>query len=156
MTERFKVPVLKTGVLNKYRGFKSHFILTNKHDFYFYMIQLNTKLFINDNSGVKKVKCIKITGGSFVGSLGSKITVAVHKVVPNRKIKAGDVTSSLVIGLKKNLQRKDGSSLNFFRNTAILLNSKNLPVATRIFGPIPRELRQEKNMKVVSIAQGII
>lgn len=120
------------------------------------MIQLNTNLVVNDNSGVKKVKCIKIIGGSFVGLLGNRITVAVQKVAPNRKIKTGDVVSSLIIGLKKNHSRKDGSALKFFKNTTILLNTKNLPIATRIFGPIPRELRQEKNMKVVSIAQGII
>ena len=123
---------------------------------FFFMIQLNTHLSIIDNSGVKQVKCIKILNGSFNGTLGDKIVVSVQKTTPNRKIKSGDVLQSLVVRLKKEKLRNDGSTIKFSTNSAVLLNTKNLPVGTRIFGPIPRELRQKKYMKVVSIAQGII
>lgn len=120
------------------------------------MIQLNTNLSVIDNSGAKKVKCIKILGGSFVGSLGDIIVVATQKVAPNRKIKAGEVSKSLIVRQKKETLRKDGSTLKFFENSSIILNDKLLPVGTRIFGPVARELRSSKNMKVISIAQGII
>jgi large subunit ribosomal protein L14 len=120
------------------------------------MIQLNTNLSVIDNSGAKKVKCIKILGGSFVGSLGDTIVVATQKVAPNRKIKAGEVSKSLIVRQKKEVQRKDGSTLKFFENSVIILNDKKLPVGTRIFGPVAKELRSGKNMKVISIAQGII
>jgi large subunit ribosomal protein L14 len=121
------------------------------------MIQSNSFLSVIDNSGVKQIKCIKILGGSFNnGLIGSIIKVAVQKVLPNRKIKAGEVVNALILRLKKTHRRKDGMYIKFFSNDAILLNTKQLPIATRIFGPIPRELRQKKYMKVVSIAQGII
>jgi len=121
------------------------------------MIQSNSFLSVTDNSGVKQIKCIKVLEGSLNnGSVGSLIKGAVQKVLPNRKIKAGDVVDALIIRLKKEKSRKDGTYLKFFSNEAILLNSKQLPLGTRIFGPIPRELRQKKLMKVVSIAQGII
>ena len=120
------------------------------------MIQLNSFLSVIDNSGAKKVKCIKILGGSFSGSLGDKIVVATQKVVPNRKVKQGEVMQSLIVRLRKETKRKDGSTLKFFDNAAVLLNQKGIPQGTRIFGPVPRELRKKKYMKVVSIAQGII
>jgi large subunit ribosomal protein L14 len=120
------------------------------------MIQLNSNLSVIDNSGAKKVKCIKILGGSFNGSLGDKIVVAIQNVLPNRKVKEGDVAQSLVVRLRKESKRKDGTSLKFFENSAILLNQKGIPQGTRIFGPVPRELRKKKFMKVVSIAQGVI
>jgi len=120
------------------------------------MIQLNSNLNVIDNSGVKKVKCIKIAGGSFTGFIGDKITIAVQKVIPNRKIKSGEVLKSLILHTKKETQRKDGSTLKFFSNSVALLNTKDLPLGTRIFGPVSKELRKRKHMKVVSIAQGII
>ena len=120
------------------------------------MIQLNTNLSIIDNSGAKNVKCIKILGGSFKGSLGDRIVVAIQNVLPNRKVKSGDVSQSLVVRLKKEKKRKDGTTINFFENSAILLNQKGSPQGTRIFGTVPRELRKKKFMKVVSIAQGVI
>ena len=120
------------------------------------MIQLNSFLSVIDNSGVKQVKCIKILGGSFNGSIGYKIVIATLKVVPNRKVKQGDVMQSLIVRLRKETKRKDGSTIKFFDNSAVLLNQKGMPQGTRIFGPVPRELRSSKNMKVISIAQGII
>jgi large subunit ribosomal protein L14 len=120
------------------------------------MIQLNSNLSVIDNSGAREAKCIKILGGSFSGSLGDNIVVALQKVAPNRKVKSGDVAQSLVVRVCKETKRKDGTTLKFFKNSAILLNQKKLPVGTRIFGPVPRELRTKKFMKVISIAQGII
>ena len=120
------------------------------------MIQLNSNLGVIDNSGAKRVKCIKILGGSFVGSLGDTIVVATQKVAPNRKIKSGEVLKSLIVRQRKEKLRKDGSTLKFSENSAVILNDKELPIGTRIFGPVPRELRSSKNMKVISIAQGII
>jgi|TARA_B100000683_G_C12082011_1_gene387288 large subunit ribosomal protein L14 len=120
------------------------------------MIQLNTLLSVVDNSGAKTGKCIKILGGTFTGSVGNTIVVAIQKVLANRKIKAGEVHKSLVVRQKKEIQRKDSSTLSFSTNSIILLNTKNMPVATRIFGLIPRELRRKKFMKVLSMAQGVI
>ncbi len=120
------------------------------------MIQLNSNLSVIDNSSAREVKCIKILGGSFSGSLGDRIVVALQKVTPNRKLKSGEVAKSLVVRLRKETKRKDGTTLKFFSNSAILLNQKDLPLGTRIFGPVPRELRTKKFMKVISIAQGII
>lgn len=120
------------------------------------MIQLNSNLSIIDNSGAKRIKCIKILGGSFNGTIGNEIIAAVQKSLPNRKIKQGDVVNSLIVRLAKEKKRKDGSTLKFFENSAILLNQKGVPQGTRIFGPIPKELRKKKFMKVVSLAQGVI
>lgn len=120
------------------------------------MIQLNTNLSVIDNSGAKNVKCVKILGGSFVGGLSDIIVVAIQKVTPNRKIKSGEVTKSIIVRQRKEFRRKDGSTLKFFENSAVILNDKLLPVGTRIFGPVPRELRSSRNMKIISISQGII
>ena len=120
------------------------------------MIQLNTLLSVVDNSGAKTGKCIKILGGTFTGSIGNITVVAIQKVLANKKIKAGEVHKSLIVRQKKEIQRKDSSTLSFFTNSIILLNTKNMPVATRIFGLIPRELRKKKFMKVLSMGQGVI
>merc|ERR1711865_371490 len=120
------------------------------------MIQLNTILTAVDNSGAKSVKCIKILGGSFCGRVGDIMMVAVQKALSQRKVRSGEVHRSLIVRTKKELHRKDGSTLNFFTNSAIILNDKNIPQSTRILGPIPRELRQQKFMKVLSIAQGTL
>ena len=121
------------------------------------MIQLNTNLTVIDNSGVKIIKCIKILDGSkFKGSVGNIIVGAVQKVVAGRKIKSGEVHKSLIVRQKKELKRKDATLLKFSENCAIILNQKNMPMSTRIFGPIPKEFRKKRFMKVLSIAQGII
>ena len=120
------------------------------------MIQLNSKLIVLDNSGAKIVKCIKITKGSTVGTVGDIIVVAVQKAVPNKKIKAGDVTRALIVCLKKEIIRADGSTLRFSDNYAILLNKKNMPLGTHILGYVSEELRARKYMKVISIAEDTI
>lgn len=120
------------------------------------MIQLNSYLTVADNSGAKIVKCIKTLKGTKVGHIGDKIIVAVQKALPNRKIKVGEVSESLIVRVKKEFKRSDGTTLSFSENSVIMLNKKNMPQGSRIFGPVPKELRNKKNMKIVSIAQGII
>jgi large subunit ribosomal protein L14 len=120
------------------------------------MIQLNTLLSVIDNSGAKTSKCIKILGGSTVGFIGDISIVAIQKVLANRKIKSGEVCRSLIVRQKKEKQRKDNSTLSFTSNSIILLNNKNMPLGTRIFGLISRDLRKKKFMKILSIAQGVI
>jgi large subunit ribosomal protein L14 len=120
------------------------------------MIQLNSTLSVIDNSGAKLVKCIKILQGASVAKLGDEIIVAVQKAAPNKKIKKGEVGKSLIVRVKKELKRKDGSTLNFSENAVIMLNKKNMPQGSRILGLVPLELRQRKNMKIISIAQGVI
>jgi large subunit ribosomal protein L14 len=120
------------------------------------MIQLNTNLAVIDNSGAKQVKCIKVLKGSSVGKLGDKIVVAVQRATPHKKIKAGDVGYSLIVRQKKQIKRKDGSSVHFYQNAAVMLNKKEALQGSRIFGPVPVELRRLKNMKILAIAQGTI
>jgi len=120
------------------------------------MIQLNTILNVTDNSGVKTLKCIKIFGGSFIGYIGDIITTSIQKVIPHKKIRSGEVHKALIIRTSKETNRQDGSSIRFFSNSAIILTEKETPYSTRIFGPVPKELRTNKFMKVVSISQGTI
>jgi large subunit ribosomal protein L14 len=120
------------------------------------MIQLNTHLSIIDNSGAKIAKCIKILGGSYKGCIGNTIVIAIQKAAAGRKIKSGEVYRSLVVRQKKEMSRIDGSTLSFFENSSIILNNKNIPMGTRIFGPIPKEFRKKRFMKVLSIAQGVV
>lgn len=120
------------------------------------MIQLNSNLHIADNSGAKIVKCIKVFNTSKAAKIGDKIVVAVQKASPNKKIKSGEVGYSLIIRCKKETKRKDGVTVKFSDNSAIMLTKKETPIASRIFGPVPQELRSKKNMKIMSIAQGVI
>ena len=120
------------------------------------MIQLNTRLRVSDNSGAKDVKCIKITGGSFSGSIGDRIMVATQKVLPGRKLRSGEVFPSIIVRQAKEFKRRDGTSIKFYENSAVLLTTKGLPLGTRIFGPVPKELRAKNYMKIVAISQGII
>jgi len=120
------------------------------------MIQLNSVIPIIDNSGAKSVKCIKILKESSFAGLGDTILVALQKVTPNKKVKKGEVSKSLIIGLKKEIKREDGRTLKFSENAAILLNKKDMPQGSRILGLVPLELRKKKHMKLISIAQGVI
>jgi large subunit ribosomal protein L14 len=120
------------------------------------MIQLNSNLLVADNSGAKIVKCIKVFNSSTAARIGDKIVVAVQKALPNKKLKAGEVGYSLIIRTKKETKRKDGVTIKFSDNSVIMLNKKEVPQASRIFGPVPVELRHKKNMKIMSIAQGVI
>jgi large subunit ribosomal protein L14 len=122
------------------------------------MIQMQTKLNVADNSGAKKVSCIKVLGGSRrrYASVGDVIVVAVKEAVPNSKVKKGDVMKAVVVRTKKEVNRFDGSSLRFDENAAVLINESLEPIGTRIFGPVARELRARQFMKIVSLAPEVI
>lgn len=122
------------------------------------MIKFETKLKIIDNSGAKVAVCIKLLGGSKrqTSSIGDLIVVAVKNALPRRKVKKGDVCKALIVRTKKEKHRCDGISFRFDDNAAILLNNQLVPIGTRIFGPVTRELRRKKWMKVISLASNVI
>lgn len=122
------------------------------------MIQQETSLVVADNSGAKKVKCIKVLGGSGrkYASIGDIIVVTVKSAIPNGNVKKGDVSRAVVVRTKKEIRRKDGSYIRFDENAAVLLNNQNEPRGTRIFGPVARELRDKKFMKIVSLAPEVL
>ena len=122
------------------------------------MIQMETVLEIADNSGAKQVKCIKVLGGSkrrYAG-VGDIIVVAVQSADPKGKVKKGEVSKAVVVRTKTATQRKDGSAIRFDSNSAVLLNAQLQPVGTRIFGPVARELRARKFMRIVSLAPEVL
>ncbi|MEA2102141.1 MAG: 50S ribosomal protein L14 [Thermodesulfobacteriota bacterium] len=122
------------------------------------MIQMQTRLKVADNSGAKEVVCIKVLGGSKrrYAFLGDVIVVTVKDAIPNSKVKKGDVVSAVVVRTKKASKRKDGSTIRFDDNSAVIINVQKEPVGTRIFGPVARELRARKFMKIVSLAPEVI
>ena len=122
------------------------------------MIQQETVLDVADNSGARKVKCIKVLGGSRrrYASVGDIIVVAVREALPNSKVKKGTVVRAVVVRTAKEIGRVDGSYVRFDTNSAVLVSGKNDPVGTRIFGPVTRELRTEKFMKIVSLAPEVL
>jgi large subunit ribosomal protein L14 len=122
------------------------------------MIQMQTMLSVADNSGAKKVSCIKVLGGTRkrYASVGDIIVVAVKEAIPNSKVKKGDVMKAVVVRTKKEIGRYDGSSLRFDDNSAVLINEQLEPVGTRIFGPVARELRARQFMKIVSLAPEVV
>ncbi len=122
------------------------------------MIQTETKLEVADNSGAKRVQCIKVLGGSHrrYASVGDIIKVSVKEAIPRGKVKKGDVMNAVVVRTKKGVRRADGSNVRFDENAAVLLNANNAPIATRIFGPVTRELRTEQFMKIVSLAPEVL
>jgi large subunit ribosomal protein L14 len=122
------------------------------------MIQVETKLDVADNSGAKKVQCIKVLGGSKrkYASLGDVIIVAVKAAIPRGKVKKGDVARALIVRTKKEVSRADGSFVRFDHNAAVLVNKQGEPVGTRIFGPVTRELRGRNYMKIVSLAPEVL
>lgn len=122
------------------------------------MIQQQTVLDIADNSGAKKVMCIKVLGGSRkrYASLGDVIVVAVKEAMPNAKIKKGDVQKAVVVRTAKEVARRDGSYIKFDGNSAVIIDKANEPLGTRIFGPVARELRAKKFMKIISLAPEVI
>lgn len=122
------------------------------------MIQMETVLDVADNSGAKHVKCIKVLGGSkrkYAG-IGDVIVVAVKDAIPNGKVKKGDVARAVIVRTAKEVRRKDGSYIRFDSNSAVLINKENEPVGSRIFGPVARELRARKFMKIVSLAPEVL
>ncbi|MBN1829198.1 MAG: 50S ribosomal protein L14 [Deltaproteobacteria bacterium] len=122
------------------------------------MIQMQTILNVADNSGAKKVFCIKVLGGSKrrYASVGDIIVVSVKEAIPNSKVKKGDVHKAVVVRTVKEIGREDGSYLRFDENSAVLINNALDPIGTRIFGPVARELRAKQFMKIVSLAPEVI
>ncbi len=122
------------------------------------MIQNETVLQVADNSGARRVKCIKVLGGSKrrYASVGDVIVVAVKEAMPNGKVKKGEVQRAVVVRTAKEFRRSDGSSIRFDENAAVLLSKQNEPLGTRIFGPVTRELRNKGYMKIVSLAPEVL
>ncbi|MBN2059104.1 MAG: 50S ribosomal protein L14 [Deltaproteobacteria bacterium] len=122
------------------------------------MIQAETRLKVADNSGAKQLLCIKVLGGSKrrYASVGDIIVVSVKEAIPNSKVKKGNVMKAVVVRTKKEIRREDGSYIKFDDNSAVLINQQNEPVGTRIFGPVARELRAKRFMKIISLAPEVL
>ena len=122
------------------------------------MIQMQTVLEAADNSGARRVQCIKVLGGSKrrYANVGDVIKVSVKDAIPRGKVKKGEVYNAVVVRTRKGIRRNDGSAIRFDQNAAVILNAKHEPVGTRIFGPVTRELRTEKFMKIVSLAPEVL
>ena len=122
------------------------------------MIQTQTILEIADNSGARKVKCIKVLGGSKrrYARVGDIIKVAIKEAIPTGRVKKGQVAEAVVVRTKKDIKREDGSSIRFDDNAAVLVNTQKQPIGTRIFGPVSRELRSKDFMRIISLAPEVI
>ena len=122
------------------------------------MIQMQSLLNIADNSGARSVMCIKVLGGSKrrYANIGDIIKVAVREAIPTGKVKKGQVVDALIVRTKSGVRRPDGSKIGFDENAVVLLNNTQDPIATRIFGPVTRELRKAKFMKIVSLAPEVL
>ncbi|MDR0296517.1 MAG: 50S ribosomal protein L14 [Rickettsia sp.] len=122
------------------------------------MIQMQSILDVADNSGAKKIMCIKVLGGSYhmIASLGDVIVVSIKEALPNGKVKKGDVHRALIVRTKKGVRRADGSTIKFDSNSAVLLNKQGDPIGTRVFGPVTRELRAKKFVKIMSLAEEVL
>lgn len=122
------------------------------------MIQEETNLIVADNSGAKKIRCIRVLGGSGrrYASVGDLIVVTVKSAVPNSAVKKGEVSRAVIVRTKKQVRRKDGSYISFDENAAVLINPQNEPRGTRIFGPVARELREKQYMKIISLAPEVL
>jgi len=122
------------------------------------MIQMQTELDVADNSGARRVMCIKVLGGSKrrYAAIGDIIKVSIKEAIPRGKVKKGDVYNAVVVRTRKGVRRADGSLIRFDGNAAVLLNTKNEPIGTRIFGPVTRELRTENFMKIISLAPEVL
>ncbi|GBE06939.1 50S ribosomal protein L14 [bacterium BMS3Bbin11] len=122
------------------------------------MIQMQSVLDVADNSGARKVMCIKVLGGSrrrYAG-IGDVIKISIKEAIPNGRVKKGDVYNAVIVRTKKGVRRQDGSSIRFDGNAAVLLNTQLQPVGTRIFGPVTRELRNAQFMKIISLAPEVL
>ena len=122
------------------------------------MIQMRTVLDVADNSGAKRVQCIKVLGGSRrrYARLGDVIVVSIKEAMPGTKVKKGDTAKAVVVRTKKEISRADGSYIRFDENSAVLINAQQEPVGTRIFGPVVRELRARNHMKIISLAPEVL
>jgi large subunit ribosomal protein L14 len=122
------------------------------------MIQMQTMLAVADNSGAKKLQCIKVLGGSKrkYASIGDVVKVSVKEALPNSKVKKGEVRRAVVVRTRKEIRREDGSYIRFDENAAVLINNIDEPIGTRIFGPVARELRSKNYMKIISLAPEVL
>ena len=122
------------------------------------MIQVQTELFVADNTGAKKIECIKVLGGSKrrYASIGDTIVVSVKEAIPKGKVKKGSVHKAVIVRTKQGIFRNDGSKVKFDNNAAVLTDEKGEPLGTRIFGPVTRELRYKKQMKIISLAPEVL
>lgn len=122
------------------------------------MIQMQSRLSVADNSGARELQCIKVLGGSHrrYAGIGDVIKVSVKEAIPRARVRKGDVYNALIVRTRKGVRRPDGSVLRFDGNAAVLLNSKLEPIGTRVFGPVARELRSEKFMKIISLAPEVL
>jgi large subunit ribosomal protein L14 len=122
------------------------------------MIQAQSYLEVADNSGARRVMCIKVLGGSHrrYARIGDIIKVTVKEAIPRGKVKKGQVMNAVVVRTRKGVRRQDGSLIKFDENAAVLLNAQNAPIGTRIFGPVTRELRSERFMKIISLAPEVL
>ena len=122
------------------------------------MIQMQTNLDVADNSGARRVMCIKVLGGSRrrYATVGDIIVVSIKEAIPRGKVKKGDVMKAVVVRVRKDIRRSDGSVIRFDRNAAVLIDNQREPVGTRIFGPVPRELRAKNHMTIISLAPEVL
>lgn len=122
------------------------------------MIQQETYLDVADNSGARRIQCIRVlgTGQQFVGGVGDVIVAAVKDAIPQGQVKKGEVVRAVIVRTAKEVNRKDGSSIRFDTNAAVLINPQNEPRGTRVFGPVARELREKKFMRIVSLAPEVL
>lgn len=122
------------------------------------MIQMQSNLDVADNSGARRVQCIKVLGGSKrrTASVGDIIVVSVKEAIPRGRVKKGDVQRAVIVRTAKEIRRPDGSTIKFDSNAAVLINKSNEPIGTRIFGPVVRELRGKNFMKIISLAPEVI
>lgn len=122
------------------------------------MIQQESRLRVADNTGAKEVLCIRVLGGSHhrYASVGDLIVVTVKSAIPGGMVKKGDITRAVVVRTRKEVRRKDGSYIRFDENAAVLLNAQSEPMGTRVFGPVARELREKRYMKIISLAPEVI
>ena len=122
------------------------------------MIQIGTNLDVADNSGARRVYCIKVLGGSKrkVASVGDVLIVSVKDAIPRGRVKKGDVQRAVIVRTKKDIRRADGSAIRFDSNAAVLINKDGEPIGTRIFGPVTRELRAKNYMKIISLAPEVL
>ena len=122
------------------------------------MIQMQSNLEVADNSGARRVQCIKVLGGSGrkVAGVGDVIVVSVKEAIPRGKVKKGEVYNAVVVRTRKGVRRTDGSQIRFDRNAVVLLNNQLQPIGTRIFGPVTRELRGERFMRIISLATEVL
>lgn len=122
------------------------------------MIQMQSVLNVADNSGAKKVMCIKVLGGShhMIASLGDVIVVSIKEAIPGGKVKKGEVHRALIVRTRTGMKRPDGSNIKFDGNAVVLLNKQGEPIGTRVFGPVARELRAKRFLKIVSLAEEVL